>query len=80
MVWMAVRTTEAASQRATRAGENMEKPDIHWESIARDLQQRLEQAQFERDEMRAFLKWMRDDAGISKGLKVVIAEALKGHY
>jgi hypothetical protein len=58
----------------------MERPDIDWESIARVLQQRLKQAQLERDQLREFLKWMRDHAHIPKGLKAVIAEALRGHY
>ena len=58
----------------------MDRPDIDWECIAHALQQRLKQAQRERDELREFLKWMRDNAEISKGLKAVIGEALRGHY
>ena len=58
----------------------MERPDIDWESVACDLRERLKQAQSERDEMREFLKWLRDNDGTSKGLKALIAEALQGHY
>ena len=57
----------------------MERPDIHWESVVRDLRERLRQAEFERDEIRKFLKWMCDHAHISKGLKAVITEALRKH-
>jgi hypothetical protein len=61
------------------AREKME-PDTDWETIAGDMQQNLEQAQSERDEMRKFLKWMLNNDRVPKGLKALIAEALQGHY
>ena len=58
----------------------MDTPDTDWESVAKNLRQRLAQAQFERDQMRDFLKWMLANPQISKGLKAVIREAFRGYF
>jgi hypothetical protein len=55
-------------------------PDADWESIARDTQQKLQRAYWERDNMRDFLKWLLAQERIPRGLKALIVEALAGRF